>query len=210
MNIHISNRCFMKNNKLFKDKISESLYDNVFDFFKKLHHEKKETEELDHTIKTKAKIHNVIGAVAGTVGLVTIGMAISQNYELYTISPDIIKTGGYASLAMSFIYTGMHRSIETLREEFRSRLTTGPLQDMGTFSKFEEKLVMDLNKAGIQVYSQHISDYDEFKEMRDLWKTSKTPEADLKVKTAEYVKKMMEEYTSPEATSRPPLKIKPY
>lgn len=69
---------------------------------------------------------------------------------------------------------------------------------------------MDLNKAGIQVYSQHISDYDEFREMRDLWKTSKTPEADLKVKTAEYVKKMMEEYTRPEATSRQPLKIKPY
>lgn len=200
----------MENTQIFKDRISESLYRDVFDFFKKLHQEKKGTEDLDHTIKTKTKIHNVIGVVAGTVGLVTIGMAISQNYDLYTISTDIIKTGGYASLAMSFIYTGMHRSIETLREDFRSRLTTGPLQDMGTFSKFEEKLVMDLNKAGIQVYPQHISDYEEFKEMRELWKTSKTPEADLKLKTAEYVKKMMEEYTSPEAKIKKTFKIKPY
>lgn len=200
----------MTNNKLFKERISDNLYADVLDYFKKLHNEKISIENLDETINKKAKIQKVGFVASGTVGLVTIGMAILNYTDVYKLSQDVMTVASFSCLAMSYVSTRIHNGIESLREEFRNRLTnSGPLQSIGEFYKFEEKLVSDLNLAGIPVKLQAITDYEEYQTIRDLWKTSQNVDTDLRVKTAEYVKNMMSEYAKPEAL-KPPKPLRPY
>lgn len=197
----------MENNKLFKENISENLYNDVLDHFQKMHVKHQAIQDLDNTVQKKAKVHKAVMYTGGLAGLVTIGAAIANGLELATVSQGVLNLGAVGSVAIGAISTKMHKAIESLREDYRNRLT-GPMTDLGTFYRFEEKLVMDLNKEGIPVYLQGVTDYKDFKEMQDLWKTSKNPDEDLKAKTAEYVKNMIEEYSQPEA--KKPIKFKPY
>lgn len=197
----------MENTKLFKAKISENLYNDVINHFNKLHNEQQKIENINTTAKQKDKIHKSVMIVGGTVGLLTIGMAISNNFELYKINQDLMTFSALSSLVIGAVSQKIHKSVELLREDYRKRLTS-PMTYMKDFYQFEEKLVAALNKAGFPVYLQGVTDYQDFREMRDLWKTSKDLDADLRSKTTEYVKHMMEEYDKPEATK--PIKLKPY
>lgn len=197
----------MENNKLFKENISENLYNDVLEHFQKMHVKHQAIQDLDNTVQKKAKVHKAVMYTGGLAGLVTIGAAIANGLELTTVSQSVLSLSAAGSFAIGVVSTKMHKAIESLREDYRNRLT-GPMTDLGTFYRFEEKLVMDLNKAGIPVYLQGVTDYKDFKEMQDLWKTSKNPDEDLKAKTAEYVKNMIEEYSQPEAQK--PIKFKPY
>ena len=197
----------MENTKLFKEKISENLYNDVIKHFNKLHNEQQKIENINTTVKQKDKIHKSVMVVGGTVGLLTIGMAISNNFELYKINQDLMTFGALSSLAIGVVSQKIHKSVEILRQDYRKRLTS-PMTYMKDFYQFEEKLVADLNKAGFPVHIQGVTDYQDFSEMRDLWKTSKDLDADLRNKTTEFVKHMMGEYDKTEANK--PVRLKPY
>jgi NADPH-dependent 7-cyano-7-deazaguanine reductase QueF-like protein len=184
-------------NNLFKEKISENLYKDVLGYFKNLHDEKRSVETLKKKIKDRTNLHLGFGVLSGSVGLVTIGMAISNNYELYKVSAETLHIAGIASLAMATISTNIYKGITALRREYLESFNKGPLQDLETYSQFEKKLVMDLNAAGVPVEYRHVSDYMEFAEMRDLWETSKNVDDELKQKTETYVKRLLEEYKEP-------------
>jgi NADPH-dependent 7-cyano-7-deazaguanine reductase QueF-like protein len=184
-------------NNLFKEKISENLYKDVLGYFKNLHDEKRSVETLKKKIKDRTKLHIGFGVLSGSVGLVTIGMAISNNYEIYKVSAETLHIAGVASLAMATISTNIYKGITALRREYLDSFNKGPLQDLETYSQFEKKLVMDLNAAGVPVEYRHVSDYMEFAEMRDLWETSKNVDDELKQKTETYVKRLLEEYKEP-------------
>jgi NADPH-dependent 7-cyano-7-deazaguanine reductase QueF-like protein len=184
-------------NNLFKEKISENLYKDVLGYFKNLHDEKRSVETLKKKIKDRTKLHIGFGVLSGSVGLVTIGMAISNNYEIYKVSAETLHIAGVASLAMATISTNIYKGINALRREYLDSFNKGPLQDLETYSQFEKKLVMDLNAAGVPVEYRHVSDYMEFAEMRDLWETSKNVDVELKQKTETYVKRLLEEYKEP-------------
>jgi len=200
----------MENNKLFKESISNNLYNDVLDHFKKIHNEQQAIQEIDTIVSKKAKIHKAVMYTGGALGLVTIGAAIANGFELCVINQGAIHLGAVGSLAIGAISSKMHRAIESLREDYRKRLADPiSMTYVGKFYRFEEKLVADLNKEGVHVSLQGITDYNDFREMKDLWKSSNNPEADLKEKTAAYVKTMMEEYERPEAL-KVNRKIKPY
>jgi hypothetical protein len=184
-------------NNLFKETISENLYKDVLGYFKNLHDEKRSVETLKKKIKDRTKLHMGFGIVSGSVGLVTIGMAISNNYEIYKVSAETLHIAGFACLAMATISTNIYKGINALRREYLDSFNKGPLQDLETYSQFEKRLVMDLNAAGVPVEYRHVSDYMEFAEMRDLWETSKNVDDELKKKTETYVKRLLEEYKEP-------------
>lgn len=188
----------MENTTLFKEKISENLYKDVLGYFKNLHEEKRAVETIKNKIKNRTKIYNGIAVVSGTVGLVTIGMAIANKYELYTLSTEVLRNAGIASLAMVTLSTKVYKGINALRKEFLTMLDKGPMQDLTIYSQFEKNLVRDLNAAGVPVEYKHVSEYRDFAEMRDLWETSKNVDVDLKQKTETYVKKLLEEYKEPQ------------
>lgn len=187
----------MEKNNLFKETISENLYKDVLGYFKNLHDEKRAVETLKKKIKDRSKLHMGFGVLSGSVGLVTIGMAISNNYEIYKVSAETLHIAGVASLAMATISTNIYKGITALRREYLDSFNKGPLQDLDTYSQFEKRLVMDLNAAGVAVEYRHVSDYMEFAEMRDLWETSKNVDDELKQKTETYVKRLLEEYKEP-------------
>ena len=187
----------MEKNNLFKEKISENLYKDVLGYFKNLHDEKRSVETLKKKIKDRTNLHMGFGVLSGSVGLVTIGMAISNNYEIYKVSAETLHIAGVASLAMATISTNIYKGITALRREYLDSFNKSPLQDLETYSQFEKKLVMDLNDAGVPVEYRHVSDYMEFAEMRDLWETSKNVDDELKQKTETYVKRLLEEYKEP-------------
>lgn len=187
----------MEKNNLFKETISENLYKDVLGYFKNLHDEKRAVETLKKKIKDRSKLHMGFGILSGSVGLVTIGMAISNNYEIYKVSAETLHIAGVASLAMATISTNIYKGITALRREYLDSFNKSPLQDLDTYSQFEKRLVMDLNAAGVPVEYRHVSDYMEFAEMRDLWETSKNVDDELKQKTETYVKRLLEEYKEP-------------
>lgn len=201
----------MENNKAFKENISDKLYNDLFNFINEIHGEKNLVESQEKTIKNKSKIYNKVSILSGTVGLITIGMVISNNYDIYKTSQNIINFAGVGCLAMAGINANLHKGIEKLRVEYRNMLyKTSTLQDFGKYYQFEEKLVKELNMAGIKTEIKNLSSYEDFREMRDLWKTSKNVEADLRAKTVDYVDKMVKEYTKPEVVNKSSRKIKPY
>jgi hypothetical protein len=196
----------MENTKLFQEAISDKLYKNIINFAKEIHDQKISSDKIKDKMNTidklsKASAFTSIGLTLGTIA------TIAVNY--YTNSPDIYRVavntmlcGGIASMAAITLSLRLNNKVGKLDSDYYDASYRNNMNDVVMYIGFEKTLVSDLRNIGIDVKHKNIMTSEEFVKMRDMDVKNPDYDNELKAKTTEFVKSIMEEYTKPEVVKK--------
>jgi hypothetical protein len=196
----------MENTQLFKDDISDKLYKNIIDFVTEIHDQERKANKINNKMKTTSKLTKAsaftsIGLTLGTIATVAV------NY--YTNSPDIYQIGfeamiygGISSLAAITLSLRLNNKVDKLENEYLDTSYRSHMDDVLKYHSFENELVNDLKNIGIDVKSKKIMNIEQFMTMRNMDVEKNNVGIELKSKTTEFVRSMMEEYTKPEVVKK--------
>lgn len=188
----------LQNNKLFNEKVSDKLYKNLVSFFSEMH------EQRRHAIKTeknmnKASNFSKLSALTGVgITLGTVAMAIYNNpaspSEVFKASSDILTYGGISAVVALALSINLHTQSQRLHEEYLDYNDRPRMHDVLKFIGFEKQLVEDLKNIGIDVEYKNIGKKEHYDNLSNIDVLQTNSDAELKVKTKEFVKNLVEEY----------------
>ncbi len=193
----------MKKNKLFKAHISDMMKIDVRHFYSIMHEKEKQKKEIQEEISKNSKYHKGCVILAGGIGLLTIGMAITNNYDVYKIDKDIIHASFVTTLFAGAISSKIYKHLnELINQHFKM------LKDPISYKheQFEKKLVEYLNEQGHPTEYQYISTIDDYFELKNISKNSENYEKELHQKTTKYVEKIINAYIEPDVARKNTIK----
>jgi hypothetical protein len=192
----------MENTKLFQEAISDKLYKNIINFAKEIHDQKISSDKIRDKMNTTDKLSRAsaftsIGLTLGTIATIAVNY-YTNSPDIYRVAVDTMLCGGIASLAAITLSLRLNKKVGQLESEYLDASYRNHMNDVLRYGSFESDVVADLKVIGIDIERKKIMNVDQFMKLRDMDVKNPNYDSELKTKTTEFVKSLMDEYTKPE------------
>jgi hypothetical protein len=196
----------MENTKLFQEAISDKLYKNIINFAKEIHDQKISSDKIKDKMNTidklsKASAFTSIGLTLGTIATIAVNY-YTNNPDIYRVAVNTMLCGGIASMAAITLSLRLNNKVGKLDSDYYDASYRNNMNDVVMYIGFEKTLVSDLRNIGIDVKDKNMMTSAEFVKMRDMDVKNPNYDNELKAKTTEFVKSIMDEYTKPEVVKK--------
>jgi len=180
---------------IFKQSISNQLYNDIFTTYQYINYTSFYKDENERNINKKENQKKIAMIAAGSLGLLTVGMMALNHFDIYQINPENIKFSVVAAISAISINATISNTLDRLKNNRNKRYFDEALN----YDQFEKRLVADLKSYGIPVQYKEVSTLKEHNDLKDIWKNSDKKDFidDVRSKTTEYVKKLMDTYVEP-------------
>jgi hypothetical protein len=196
----------MENTKLFQEAISDKLYKNIINFAKEIHDQKISSDKIRDKMNTTDKLSRAsaftsIGLTLGTIATIAVNY-YTNSPDIYRVAVDTMLCGGIASLAAITLSLRLNKKVGQLESEYLDASYRNHMNDVLRYGSFESDVVADLKVIGIDIERKKIMNVDQFMKLRDMDVKNPNYDSELKTKTTEFVKSLMDEYTKPEVVKK--------
>lgn len=196
----------MENTKLFQEDISDKLYKNIISFAKEIHDQKRSSDKIKDKMDTMFKLSKAtaltsIGLTLGSIANVAVNY-YTKNPDIYNIAVESMVYGGISALVALTASFHFNKKFIQMDDNYFDASYRNNMNDVLMYVGFEKTLVSDLKNIGIDVKNKNIMTPAEFAKIRDMDVKNPDCDSELKAKTTEFVKSLIEEYTKPEVVKK--------
>lgn len=180
---------------IFKQSISNQLYTDIFTTYQSLNYTSFYKDENERNINEKEKQQKIAMIAGGSLGLLTVGMMALNHFDIYQINPENIKLSVVAAISAISVNATILNTLQRLK----GSRNKGSFDENLNYDQFEKRLVADLKSYGIPVDYKEVITLKEHNDLKEIWKTSDNKDfvEDVRSKTTDYVKKLMDTYVEP-------------
>lgn len=184
--------------KIFKQHISNELYRNILITYEHTNRNLLDKYNINKEINKKETYQKIAMIASGSLGLLSIGMMALNHFDIYEFSQEAIRSSAITSVAFVSMNATLSSSLNRLKGSLNGYFINRNLSDL-EYDKFEKKLVNDLKSYGIQVQYKEIIKLEDHYDLKSTWEKSdkNNLSENMAIKTAEYVKKLVENYIDP-------------
>ncbi len=182
--------------KLLELKISETIKDDILEFFKQIHNKKRKTESIRNDLENITKLHTTNGIIGAGIGLVTIGMSILKYNNVLDINQETINVAGVALIGTYLFSQILNKKMNEMRKSYLNLLNNSYIREFSKYMEFEKTLVKGLKASGVNVEYQKYDNYFIFSDIAKM--DSNSPDIDKRIKeeTQNHVKNLINAYES--------------
>lgn len=190
-------RTLMQN--IFKQQISNQLYNDILIVYGDINDTSFHKNKIENEINKKEKYQKIAMIASGSLGLLSVGMMALNYFDNHQFSQEAIRSSAAATIAFVSINTTLASTLNRLRSS-RNPQRFETKSSQLNYDEFERRLIKDLKSYGIQAKYKEVITQQDHNDLSDTWKTSDKQDLiqDLRDKTTNYVKLLIETYVEPE------------
>lgn len=183
---------------IFKEHISKDLYRDILITYENMNHNLLSKDEIHKEINKKEKYQKIAMIASGSLGLLSVGMMALNHFDIYEFTQESIRSSAITSVAFVSMNATLSSSLNRLKGSLNGYFINRHLSDL-EYDRFEKKLVNDLKSYGIQVQYKEVIKLEDHYDLKSTWEQSDKTNLSENIasKTAEYVKKLVENYIDP-------------
>lgn len=190
-------RTIMQN--IFKQQISNQLYNDILTVYGDMNDTSFHKNKIENEINKKEKYQKVAMIASGSLGLLSVGMMALNYFDNHQFSQEAIRSSAAVAIAFVSINTTLASTLNRLRSS-RNLQHFDKKSSQLNYDEFERRLIKDLKSYGIQAKYKEVITQQDHNDLSDTWKTSDKQDliTDLRNKTTNYVKLLIDTYVEPE------------